>query len=51
MTATLESLKPTLLALNERERLELSEFLYNSVPEYEEELDLGFLKRNLQTSR
>ena len=44
MTATVESLKPTLLSLGERERLELAEFLYDSVPEFDDELDEEFLK-------
>ena len=44
MTATVESLKPTLLSLGERERLELAEFLYDSVPEFDDELDDELMK-------
>ena len=43
MTTTIESMKPTLLALGAEERLELADFLYDSVPE-DNEFDEEYMK-------
>lgn len=44
MSTTLEELKPALLKLSGDERYELAEFLYESLPNENQEFDEEFLK-------